>query len=145
MTVPELLELLANRHHLAGELDAARGYYVQALSAEPGNASASFALGVLELQAGHFPAAIERMQRAIAASHPVPPRFYFGLGKVYAGMNRHHEAALEFGRALASEPRWAEMRLRLGAQQTGDGRFARGDRRVSPDPGPPAGFCRGTE
>ncbi|HEX4124859.1 MAG TPA: tetratricopeptide repeat protein [Tepidisphaeraceae bacterium] len=123
MIVPQLLEH-ANRHHLAGELDAARGFYERALAVEPGNASASFALGVLELQAGQFPAAIDWMRRAIAASNPVPPRFYFGLGKALVGMNRHSEAAVEFGRTLASEPRWAEVRFALGRAKQAMGDLA---------------------
>jgi protein O-GlcNAc transferase len=122
MNVSELLEH-ANRHHLAGELDAARGFYERALAAEPGNASAAFALGVLELQAGNFAAAIDRMKSAIVAiqNAPVPPRFYFGLGKAYAGLNQNVNAAAEFGRALAAEPRWAEVRFALGRARQAQG------------------------
>jgi protein O-GlcNAc transferase len=122
MTVPELLEH-ANRHHLAGELDAARGFYERAILAEPGNATAAFALGVLELQAGNFAAAIDQMKSAIAANqgNTVPPRFYFGLGKAYAGLNQNVNAAAEFGRALAAEPRWAEVRFALGRARQAQG------------------------
>jgi predicted O-linked N-acetylglucosamine transferase (SPINDLY family) len=104
---------MAVQHHRAGRLDAAEQIYRQILAVEPNHAEAWHLLGVVHLQRGAHPLAIDCISRAIALS-PQASGFHFNLGNVYLALNQWDQAAACYRRALALSPDSVEVHCNLG-------------------------------
>jgi tetratricopeptide (TPR) repeat protein len=101
-------------HHRAGELSQAESLYRQVLEAMPTHPVALHLLGVLATRAGQNDAALEFVDRAIAAA----PNFaaaYASRGHALYGLSRYPEAAEAYARSIALNPQHAEAYYSRGS------------------------------
>jgi len=113
----------ATDRHRAGRLAEARTIYLQILAAEPDNSDALHRLGVLLLQTGNAPEALELLQRA-AANAPDNALCHFSLAQALSTLNRSDEAIAGFTRALQLRPEFPDAWSNLGAALHAKGRLA---------------------
>ena len=92
--------------HQAGQLEAARALYEQALREDPGHFDASHLLGVILVQAGEAPAGVALIERAVAA-RPNEVAALSNLGWALAEAGRLDEAVAAYDRALEFDPGYA--------------------------------------
>ena len=126
------------RAHRAGRLEEAGAIYRQILAAAPDHPDALHLLGLATYQGGAHGAAVELIERAIAARSGVD-RFHNSLGLVLAALGRHGEAEASYGKALALNPRHVEAHTNLGNLLAATGRpedaAARYRRALAENPG----------
>jgi tetratricopeptide (TPR) repeat protein len=105
--------------HRRGELAQAADIYQGMLAREPQHADALHLLGVVALQQGNLPRAIELICRA-AALNPNAPAYHCNLGEAYRLSGQMQRAAGCFRTALAVDPQCPDaangMGLVLAAQ-----------------------------
>jgi protein O-GlcNAc transferase len=89
--------------HRKGKLAEAAVLYREILAQNPNNADALHFLGVIELQRGNAPAAIELIGRAIKLD-PRKVSFFSNLGLALHELQRFEEALACYDRALAIRP-----------------------------------------
>jgi Flp pilus assembly protein TadD len=99
--------------HGAGRLDEAETGYRAVLSAEPKNAEAWHLLGVIALQRGQAPAAVEHIERALRLSGP-RGAYLVNLGLALQTGGRSAEAVVALQQATALEPGSFEGHIALG-------------------------------
>jgi len=109
----------ATGHHVAGLLDQAETGYLRALALcpdvrHPSHGVVLHRLGLLALQRGRYPSALDLLGRATALD-PAAWRSHCGLGQVLAAMERFPEALASFLRASTLNPACAEALLGSGA------------------------------
>ncbi len=121
MSAAELLAM-ATRAVRDGRLAEAEALFARVLAAEPGNAEALRALGVLEFQAGRY-AAAEQRTRQLLALRPRDPAVHFALGLVLQRQGGLEEAAVTYQAALAIDPSHLGSLIALGELQRIQGRF----------------------
>jgi len=112
MTPEELLEMATARHR-AGDLAEARRLYLETLDAAPASTVASFRLGLLELQQARPRAALELMDRAVAA-HPENPRHHCGRGQALQALGSWDDAAKAHREAVRLDPVSVDAHFSLG-------------------------------
>lgn len=105
---------LANRHFLAGELDAARDLLERALQLDPYNAPALNMLGGITAADGDIDAAMKLVRRAIAVQ-PSNGKFHLSLGRLLGSQKHFDEAVASYRAATRLEPNLREWRLELEA------------------------------
>jgi protein O-GlcNAc transferase len=103
---------LALRHHQAGQLREAESIYRQILQLHPNQPDALHLLGVAMQQSGNTTAAIEFIQKAIAAD-PRHSAFYNNLGNVLRHVHRNAEAIAAYRKAIELAPDAADPRRNL--------------------------------
>lgn len=93
----------AVRLHQSGRVAEAERLYRQILQADPRHCDALHMLGVLAMQVGQHPAAVQLISQAIAENGRVPA-FHNNLGNALKGWGRFEEALAAYGKALACAP-----------------------------------------
>ena len=107
-----LLQSGQNHHH-AGRLDQAEGCYRQVLSELPGEPSALYLMGMLDIQRGR-PESAERFLRSAIAGNPKQPRFFIYLADILRKQNKIEEALKAMVSAIEQIPTAAELHDALG-------------------------------
>ena len=106
------------RAHRTGELAGARREYRAALVSAPGHPVALHNLGLVELQAGRIPRAVDLLQRAVRNA-PDEPAFLASLAQAQAAGGLLDEAVAGYRAALARQPEnvvaWHGLGLALRA------------------------------
>lgn len=137
LTPAQALEIAAGLQRQGRRRDAEAVYFAL-LQADPGNAAAIVALGLLRLSDGDPEAAVAMMRQAIR----IDPRHFDAhnnLGAALQALNRHEEALESHRAALALNPDFADGYNNLGTALQVLGRFAEaGDAfeqavRIAPD------------
>jgi len=108
--------------HQAGRRSEAAAAYRALLSAEPANAPALHAYGVLRHQQGDSQEAVELITRAIALA-PGQAEFHFNLALAYFRTGRLDEAVAAFTQASRLKPDWPQPHYDLGNTHAAAGRF----------------------
>jgi predicted O-linked N-acetylglucosamine transferase (SPINDLY family) len=104
----------ALQHHRAGHLGQAESLYRQILTADSNHADALHMLGVLALQTGRPPLAIETITLAIQHNGQMPA-FHNNLGNAYAAVGQWQDAEASYRRALDRKRDYAEAHYNLGS------------------------------
>jgi tetratricopeptide (TPR) repeat protein len=97
---PDALFSAALGHHRAGQLGEAERLYREVLAREPRHAPALHFLGVLSHQQGRSAAAVDLIERAIAADGSIPD-FHYNLGAILEAIGRRDAAAARYRQATA--------------------------------------------
>jgi predicted O-linked N-acetylglucosamine transferase (SPINDLY family) len=120
MSLPTELEAVLERtlqaatdHHVAGRLQEAEAGYREVLARRPEHVTATHRLGVLALQAGRTPEALELLGRAVALD-PAAWRSHCSLGQAWAILDRPGPALDSFRAAAALNPDCVEAWLGAG-------------------------------
>lgn len=121
MSIPHLLAT-AVQHHRAGRLGEAEKLYRQILQADPNQADALHMLGVLALQTGRLPLAIEQISLAIQQNGQVPA-FHNNLGNAYAAAGKWQDAEASYRGALDRKRDYAEGYYNLGRALSAQGKL----------------------
>lgn len=90
---------VATEHHRAGRTAEAERLYREVLAVSPGHPDALHLLGVIALQGGRAPEAVELIGQAVS-SDQTSPLLHANLGHALHATGRTREAALSFARAL---------------------------------------------
>lgn len=93
----------AVRHHQAGRLAEAEGFYRQILIAHPKQPDALHLLGVLAMQVGRLDVAIDLINQAIS-QRPDFPAALSNLGSVYQAAGQFEDAIRTLQRAVQIQP-----------------------------------------
>lgn len=99
--------------HKRGDFGAAEEQYQQALTAEPDNIYAIHSAGILALQCGNFPLAIERLQRAIELGASLPDT-YLMLGRALKAQGDTPGAIDSYRLAIKVAPGNSVVHISLG-------------------------------
>ncbi|MDP9173999.1 MAG: tetratricopeptide repeat protein [Planctomycetota bacterium] len=112
MTIQQMLESAAESHR-AGRLDEAQALYRQILTEYPAQPDALRLLGVLCFQLDNKAAALELLQRSVAAD-PRIAASHCDLGIVLATLQRIPEAIASYQKAIELQPGFPEALHNLG-------------------------------
>ena len=121
MSIPHLLAT-AMQHHRAGRFGAAESLYRQILQADANHADALHMLGVLALQSGRLPLAIDTISLAIKQNGQMPA-FHNNLGNAYAAAGKWQDAEISYRRALDRKRDYAEGCYNLGRALSAQGKL----------------------
>lgn len=115
MTQIESQQMLetARAYHHAGRLAEARQLYQQILASDPNSAEATHLSGVLDLQEGNLPSAIQRITRAIELN-PYAAHYHSNLGQALLTAGRREEAIASLRISLTLAPGSADTMNNLG-------------------------------
>jgi protein O-GlcNAc transferase len=105
--------LAAVNLHGAGQQAEAERLYREIVEAEPGNADAWHLLGIVAYQRRDFPAAAERIRKAIGLADR-NATFFSNLGLVLQAQGKLSEAILQYRRAVSLNPGYADALYNLG-------------------------------
>jgi cytochrome c-type biogenesis protein CcmH/NrfG len=128
---PELYEALGGELQLVSRFADAAAAYRHELALDPGNSTALYNLGEIQIRTGNTAQGIALLQKALARhAPPAPANFYLGLGLQKLGHSQ--QAIRAFATCLASHPSaqmaqraWYELaRLYRTAGQTQNARHA---------------------
>lgn len=119
---PEQALHAAVGHHQAGRLAEAEGIYRQILARQPNHPDALNLLGVLAGQLGRDDAAVELIEKSIAAN-PAVAEAHFNLGDAYRRTGKLEQALGCLRNALRLKPNFAEAHASLGGTLGMMGRF----------------------
>lgn len=108
--------------HRAGRLDDADRIYVSRVAREPRDAAALALGGVVRLQRGSFPEALEWLDRSLAVRGDQPDTLA-NRAAVLLELGRHDDALTSAERALALAPEHVEALLNRGRALAGLGRL----------------------
>jgi tetratricopeptide (TPR) repeat protein len=103
----------ALRHHQSGQLEQAARIYQSILDQQPDHADALHLLGVVALQQGNPPRAVELIGRAIAVN-PSAAAFHCNLAEAYRALGELDRAAGCCQLALRLQPDYPEAANNLG-------------------------------
>lgn len=101
------------RCHHSGQLAAAEEHYRRALSADPNHVNSLYCLGVLALQTGRNPLAVEMIGKALQRNDREPD-WHYHIGVAYQGLGQAKEAEEHYRRAVALKPALADAHYSLG-------------------------------
>lgn len=96
-----------------GQPDAADGWYIKALEADPKDANAQ--AGLINLRGQTDPAQAESRLKGLLATQPESATLNFALGNLYAGQRRWPEAQLAYFNAHTAEPANPDYLFNLAA------------------------------
>src|SRR6516165_420860 len=115
-TSVRIAQLLATgqRHHQAGQLAAAEGYYRKILAIDQNHADSLHLLGVIAHQVGRHDMAVDLIRKAIALNDRIPT-FHNNIGLALDALGRTQEAVGHYRRAIALKPTYVEAHNNLGA------------------------------
>ncbi len=111
----EAYSTLANALQAQGDLEAAQGYFAQALQLQPQTAELHAQMGGVYVEQKQFAEAMNSYRRAIALN-PRYARVYWEMGELWKQMGDRSQATDCWYRALQLEPSWGSARehWRLG-------------------------------
>jgi len=104
---------LAIRHHKAGDLTQAEGFYQQVIQADPNQPVALNMLGLIANQLGKHNIAVEFFTKALAFQ-PGLAEGHFNLGNALRELGRLEDAVTSYSKALAIKPDYTEAYGNLG-------------------------------
>lgn len=113
MTIPQAMQF-AMQQHRAGQLQPAEAIYRHVLAAHPNHPDANHMLGILSLQSGNHAAAVELIQRGIAASSE-PADMYCNLAIALHGLQRIDDAIRAVQKAASLKPKNPDFQGNLGS------------------------------
>src|SRR5215471_7716023 len=115
-TSVRIAELLATgqRHHQAGQLAAAEGYYRKILAIDQNHVDSLHLLGVIAHQVGRYDMAVDLIRKAIALNDRIPT-FHNNIGLALDALGRTQDAVGYYRRAIALKPTYVEAHNNLGA------------------------------
>src|SRR6516225_8918691 len=115
-TSVRIAELLATgqRHHQAGQLAAAEGYYRKILAIDQNHVDSLHLLGVIAHQVGRYDMAVDLIREAIALNDRIPA-FHNNIGLALDALGRTQDAVGYYRRAIALKPTYVEAHNNLGA------------------------------
>jgi protein O-GlcNAc transferase len=113
MSIPHQFAI-ALQQHRAGRLGEAESLYRQILAADSNHADALHMLGILALQTGRLPLAIETISLAIKQNGQMPA-FHNNLGNAYAAAGKWQDAEISYRQALDRKRDYAEAYYNLGS------------------------------
>lgn len=122
MTTPAELFALARQCLQTGDLRQAESCCRQVLQMDPGHADALHLLGGLAYQSGHFAAAAELVDQAIARGQP-NAAWRADMGLILQALGRIGDAAAHYQEALRLRPDFAEAHASMGHVLTQLGRL----------------------
>ena len=107
--------------HEEGDLQTAEWAYQQLLERTPGDVQVRQALGILALQTGKYPWALQLLSQVAQSCDGADLQFH--LGSAYCGLSRLEEALRCYGRAIAIELNHQRARMHRGQVLQALGRF----------------------
>src|SRR5215472_680991 len=115
-TSVRIAELLATgqRHHQAGQLAAAEGYYRKILAIDQNHVDSLHLLGLIAQQVGRYEMAVDLIRKAIALNDRIPA-FHNNIGLALDALGRTQDAVGYYRRAIALKPTYVEAHNNLGA------------------------------
>src|SRR5690349_18228315 len=115
MSEERLQDILAAAlvHHQAGELEEAERLYAKALAANPDDPDALHLLGLVKLQAGQPPLALELIGQAVTL-RPLSTLFRLNQAAAFEMVGELRQAADCCRAVLAIDPTVAGVHLKLG-------------------------------
>ncbi len=120
--IAELFAAAVARHQ-AGALAEAERQYRQILTLMPGHADSLHNLGLLALQNGNAPAAVELIGNAIAVNDRAA-EYHYNIALALRALNRLDDVAAHLERAIAIRSNYALAHLNLGNVRQAQGRLA---------------------
>jgi tetratricopeptide (TPR) repeat protein/SAM-dependent methyltransferase len=108
-------DLLASaiRCHEAGALMEAERLYRDVLAADPNNAGVLHNLGILAIQTGRQPLAVDLIGKAVARNRRMPDGHY-NLAIALEALGRDDDALAQYRHAIALKPDYADAQMNLG-------------------------------
>jgi tetratricopeptide (TPR) repeat protein len=103
----------AHRFHLAGRLGEAEALYEAALAADPTNANATHALGLLKSQLGDLDAALRLLRQALKSARG-NAAVHLNLADVLRRRGEHADALSHYKKALKLNPTYVAAQINLG-------------------------------
>jgi tetratricopeptide (TPR) repeat protein/SAM-dependent methyltransferase len=112
---PEVTDLfnVAVRTHQAGQLAEAERLYRTILSIHPRHTASLNHLGILALQSGRYPMAVETIRQAMALDDTVPESHY-NIAYAHYRLGHPNEAIRHYQQAIALNPDYADAHTNLG-------------------------------
>jgi tetratricopeptide (TPR) repeat protein/2-polyprenyl-3-methyl-5-hydroxy-6-metoxy-1,4-benzoquinol methylase len=112
----QIAELLATalRHHQAGRLAEAEGYYRKILAIDQNHVDSLHLLGVIAHQVSRHDMAVDLIRKAIALNDRIPT-FHNNIGLALDAVGRTQDAVVHYRRAIALKPTYVEAHNNLGA------------------------------
>jgi predicted TPR repeat methyltransferase len=104
----------AAQHQLADRFPQAEAALQRALTAAPNNSDAWHLRGVLSLQQGDYPAAVQFLRKAISFN-PTHPDYLYNLAGAYFMLEQWSDAVKSYQATLQLNPAFAEAYKGLGA------------------------------
>ena len=104
---------LAVQHHQAGQLAEAERFYRSILAIDPRHVVSLNHLGILGLQSGRFPLAIESLRQALALNERLPEA-HFNIAYAYYRLGEFDQAVSHYRHAVALKPDYADAHTNLG-------------------------------
>jgi Flp pilus assembly protein TadD len=111
---PRLVGLLATSYAETGRLDDAVTQYERVLVAEPNNAIARRALGMVYIRRGDLLPAVIQLKKAVESS-PDDPEMHVALGKGYYLAGSSEAARQEFDKVIEKVPNHPDAHAGIGA------------------------------
>ncbi len=109
------------RHHKAGDLNAAEEIYRRLLFLDPNHSAALHLLGLISLQRGQHPAAIDLIGRSLAVKADNAEALN-DLGIAFWNLDRLEQAVASYRKSLAVRPDYAEAHNNLGTALEASGK-----------------------
>ena len=122
---------IGRSHQARGQYDAAIAAYRKSLEANPGNAEAHNALGVIYATQGKYELAVNELKAALALA-PRAAHIHNNLGYAYLLQGRNEEALAAFNVAVGLDPSSERSKENLKMAQTRLGLDAAAQPRVQP-------------
>jgi tetratricopeptide (TPR) repeat protein/2-polyprenyl-3-methyl-5-hydroxy-6-metoxy-1,4-benzoquinol methylase len=112
---PGLAQLfnVAARTHQAGQLAEAERLYRDILAIDPRHVTSLNHLGILALQSGRYPIAVETIKQALALNDRIPEAHY-NIAYAHYRLGRPDEAIRHYQRAIALKSDYADAHTNLG-------------------------------
>jgi predicted O-linked N-acetylglucosamine transferase (SPINDLY family) len=120
---PSELLMRAVALHQAGRLDEAGAIYQELLRRNPEDSHALHYLGLIALQQGRYPDAVNLIERAINSDRLVPA-FYCNLGNAYKAMGQIDSAIAAYLEAVRLDPGFQAAHNNLGNMYLEQGNLA---------------------
>src|SRR6516164_4239078 len=113
-TSVRIAELLttALRHHQAGRLAEAEGYYRKILAIDQNHVDSLHLLGLIAHQVGRHDMAVDLIRKAIALNDRIPT-FHNNIGLALDALGRTQDAVGHYRRAIALKPTYVEAHNNL--------------------------------
>lgn len=108
--------------HQSGKLEEAEAIYHSLLRNNPNDSHALHYLGLIALQQGRYPDAVELISKAIRVS-PGIPAFHCNLGNAYRNLNQYDSAIAAYRKAIQLDPAFEAAHSNLGNALKDSGRL----------------------
>ena len=99
--------------HKAGKLEEAEAIYQSLLKINPGDSHALHYLGLIALQKGRYPDAVDLISKAIQSNSEIPA-FHCNLGNAYRSLSQFDTAISAYRKAIQLDPKFEAAHSNLG-------------------------------